>query len=59
MADYTATAIAEGNHWVIDVTGVGTTTAGSANDLEDMAVDLVIAMTHTPREKVHVEVRIV
>jgi len=24
-----------------------------------MAVDLVIAMTHTPREKVHVEVRIV
>jgi hypothetical protein len=25
MADYTATAIAEGNHWVIDVTGVGST----------------------------------
>jgi hypothetical protein len=59
MADYTATAIAEGNHWVIDVTGVGTTTAGSVNDLEDMAVDLVIAMTHTAREDVNVEVRIV
>jgi hypothetical protein len=59
MADYTATAIAEGDHWVIDVTGVGTTTADSVNDLEDMAVDLVIAMTHTAREDVHVELRIV
>jgi hypothetical protein len=59
MADYTATAIAEGDHWVIDVTGVGTTTAGSVDDLEDMAVDLVIAMTHTAREDVHVELRIV
>ena len=59
MADYTATAIAEGDHWVIDVTGVGTTTADSVNDLEDMAVDLVIAMTHTAREEVHVELRIV
>ena len=59
MADYTATAIAEGDHWVIDVTGVGTTTADSVDDLEDMAVDLVIAMTHTAREDVHVELRIV
>ena len=59
MADYTATAIAEGDNWVIDVTGVGTTTADSVNDLEDMAVDLVIAMTHTAREDVHVEVHIV
>ena len=59
MADYTATAIAEGDHWVIDVTGVGTTTAVSVDDLEDMAVDLVIATTHTARENVHVEVRIV
>ncbi len=59
MADYTATAIAEGDHWVIDVPGVGTTTAGSVNDLENMAIDLVIAMTHTAREDVHVEVRIV
>jgi hypothetical protein len=41
------------------VPGVGTTTAGSVNDLEDMAVDLVIAMTHTAREDVHVELRIV
>jgi hypothetical protein len=57
MTDYTA--IAEGDHWVIDVTGVGTTTDGSVNDLEDMAVDLVIAMTHTAREDVHVELRIV
>lgn len=59
MADYTATAIAEGDQWVIDVTGVGTTTADSVNDLEDMAVDLVIAMTHTSREDVHVELRII
>jgi hypothetical protein len=48
MADYIATAIAEGDHWVIDVTGVGTTTAVSVNDLEDMAVDLgpVLAIFH-------------
>ena len=59
MADYTATAIAEGDQWVIDVTGVGTTTADSVDDLEDMAVDLVIAMTHTAREDVHVELRII
>jgi hypothetical protein len=59
MADYTATAIAEGDHWVIDVTGVGTTTAASVNDLEDMAVDLVIAMTYTAREDVHIDLRIV
>ena len=59
MADYTANAIAEGDHWVIDVTGIGTTTAGSVNDLEDMAIDLVIAMTHIAREDVHVELRIV
>jgi protein-tyrosine-phosphatase len=58
MAEYTATAIAEGDHWAIDVAGVGTTTAGSVDDLEDMAVDLVIAMTHTAREDVHVEMRI-
>ena len=50
MANYTATAIAEGDHWVIDVTGIGTTTAYSINDLEDMAVDLVIATDpHRPR----------
>ena len=48
-----------GDHWVIDVTGVGTTTAGSVNDLEDMAVDLVIAITHTAREEVQVELRFV
>ena len=59
MADYTATAICEGDHWVIDVPGVGTTQADSVDDLEQMAVDLVIAMTHTARQEVHVEVRIV
>lgn len=59
MADYTATAIAEGDHWVIDIPGVGTTEADSIDDIEDMAVDLVIAMTHTAAEDVHVEVRIV
>jgi hypothetical protein len=59
MADYTATAICEGDYWVIDVPGVGTTQADSIDDLEEMAVDLVIAMTHTDPQDVHVQVRIV
>ena len=59
MADYTATAICEGDYWVIDVPGVGTTQAASVDDLEGMAVDLVTAMTHTAPQEVHVEVRIV
>jgi hypothetical protein len=59
MADYTATAIREGDYWVIDVPGVGTTQADSVEDIEDMAVDLVIAMTHAARQDVHVQVRIV
>ena len=59
MADYTATAISEGDHWVIDVPGVGTTEADSIDDLEEMALELVIAMTHTAPEDVHVRVRIV
>jgi hypothetical protein len=59
MADYTATAISEGDHWVIDVDGVGTTQADSVDDIEEMAVDLVIALTHTAPEEVHVQVRIV
>lgn len=59
MADYTATAICEGDHWVIDVPGAGTTQADSVDDIEDMAVDLITAMTHTPRADVHVQVRIV
>jgi hypothetical protein len=59
MADYTATAIAEGDHWVIDVPGVGTTQAASVDDLHQVAVDLVIAMTHTASQDVHVELRIV
>ncbi|MGK5171240.1 hypothetical protein [Geodermatophilus sp. CPCC 205761] len=59
MADYTATAIAEGDHWVIDVPGVGTTQADSIDDLEEMALDLVVAMTHTAPEDVHISLRIV
>jgi hypothetical protein len=59
MAEYTATAVSEGDHWVIDVPGVGTTQADRVEDVEEMAVDLVIATTHTAPEEVHVEVRIV
>jgi hypothetical protein len=59
MSDYTATAICEGDYWVIDVPGVGTTQADTVGDIEEMAIDLVTAMTHTAREDVHVEVRIV
>jgi len=59
MADYTATAIAEGDHWVIDVPGVGTTQADSVDDLQEVAVDLVTAMTHAAPQDVHVDVRIV
>jgi hypothetical protein len=59
MADYTATAICEGDHWVIDVPGVGSTQADSVDDIEEMALDLVIAMTPTAPEEVHLRVRIV
>lgn len=59
MADYTATAIAEGDDWVVDVPGVGTTRAATLDDVEEMAVDLVVAMTHTAPQDVHVTVRIV
>jgi hypothetical protein len=59
MASYTATAICEGDHWVIDVPGVGTTRADSVDDIEEMALDLVVAMTHAAPEEVHVQTRIV
>ena len=59
MASYTATAICEGDHWVIDVPGVGTTQADSVDDIEEMALDLVVAMTHADPEEVHVQTRIV
>jgi hypothetical protein len=59
MASYTATAICEGDHWVIDVPGVGTTRADSVDDIERMALDLVVAMTHTAPEEVQIETRIV
>ena len=58
MADYTATAICEGDHWVIDVDGVGTTETDSVDTIEGMAVDLVTAVTHAAPEDVHVQVRI-
>ena len=59
MADYIATAIREGDFWVIDVPGVGTTHADSVDDIEEMAVALVIAMTHAAPQDVHVQVRVV
>ena len=59
MANYIATAICEGDYWVIDVPGVGTTQADSVDDIEKMAVDLVTAMTHTAAQDVHIQVRIV
>jgi hypothetical protein len=59
MADYTATAICEGDHWVIDIPGVGTTQTDSVDGIEEMAVDLVTAMTHAAPKDVHVQLRIV
>ncbi len=59
MADYTATAICEGDYWVIDVPGVGTTQADTVDDIEQTARNFVTAMTHTAPQDVHVEVRIV
>ena len=59
MADHIATAIAEGDYWVIDIPGVGTTQADSVENIEDMAVDLVTARTHAAPQDVHIEVRIV
>ena len=58
MTDYIATAISEGDYWVIDVPGVGTTRADRIDDIEEMAVDLVTAMTHAAPQDVHVQVRI-
>ena len=59
MADYTATAVSEGDHWVIDVQGVGSTQADSVENLEEMARDLVVEVTHIAPEQVHIELRIV
>ena len=58
MTDYAATAISEGDHWVIDVQGVGTTQADSVEELEEMALDLVVAMTHVAPEDVHIVLRV-
>jgi hypothetical protein len=57
MADYIA--ISEGDHWVIDVEGVGTAQADSFDEIEATAVDLVTAVTHTAPADVRVRVRIV
>lgn len=59
MSDYIATAVAEGDYWVVDIPGVGTTHADTVSEIEEMAIDLVTAMTHTARPDVHVQVRIV
>ena len=59
MADYTATAVAEGDHWEIDIPGVGSTLADSMDDIEQAAVELDDAMTHTAREGVNVTVRVI
>ena len=59
MSDYTATAVCEGDYWVIDVPGIGTTQADTVDDIEETAVDLVTAVTHAAREDVHVQVRVV
>ena len=59
MADYTATAICEGDYWVVDVPGVGTAHAETVDDIEQTAVDLVTAMTHAAPQDVHVQMRIV
>lgn len=59
MPEYTATAVCEGDYWVIDVPGVGTTRARTVDDIEETAVDLVTAMAHIARQDVHVQVRIV
>ena len=59
MSDYTATAVCEGDYRVIDFPGIATTQADVVDDIEEMAVDLVTAMTHTARQDVHVQVRIV
>ncbi len=59
MTDDTATAVCEGDYWVIDVPDIGTTRADTVGDIEEMAVDLVTAMTHAAPQDVHVQVRIV
>jgi hypothetical protein len=59
MTDYTATAICEGDYWVIDVPGVGTTRADTVEDIKEMALLLITAMTHTAPQDTHVQVRIV
>ena len=59
MAEYTATAVREGDLWVIDVPGVGTTQADSIDDIEKVAVDLVLVTTDTAPDDVHVQVVIV
>jgi hypothetical protein len=58
MTVYSATAICEGDYWVIDVAGVGTAHAESVDDIENMAVALITEMTDTDPEDIQVQVRI-
>ncbi|UOY02127.1 hypothetical protein [Blastococcus sp. PRF04-17] len=59
MAGYTAIAVSEGDHWVVDVPGIGSTQAGGVEELRDRVVELVVAMTHCDPEEVVVDVQIV
>jgi hypothetical protein len=59
VASYTAIAVSEGDHWVVDVPGVGTTQARGVEELREMALDLVVAVTHADPEDIDVDVRIV
>jgi hypothetical protein len=59
MAEYTATAISEGDHWEVDVEGVGSTQADDLDDVEGAAIGLISAMTHIAAQDVRVQVRII
>ncbi len=56
MPDHTATAISEGDHWVVDVPGIGTTEAATLEEVPGMALDLVVARTHADRAQVHLRI---
>jgi hypothetical protein len=58
MTVYSATAISEGDYWVIDIAGVGTAHAESFDDIENMAVALITEMTDADPKDVQVHVLI-
>lgn len=55
MTDYRARAVREGKWWVIEVEGVGTTQARSTTEAQEMALDLVHAMTEEPVSQIEVD----